>query len=473
MEKIDTLTKQVLKRISPKNEDYAKVDGIASELEKKIASACQAQSIQAIVRVEGSVAKDTWLRENPDIDIFVRFSNAIPRNKLGEIGLKIAYQAAGAYRKIERFAEHPYLEIFAKGYRVDIVPCYEVKPGEWQSATDRTPYHTDYVKRHLSKDLLGEVRLLKKFMQSIDVYGAEIKVGGFSGYLCELLIMRFRSFVETIRAFAQYSQRIVIDIENHYVSREKEIPLLFPEALVIIDPVDKGRNAASAVQPLKLYRLIGAARAFLKKPDKVFFDPPEPEVLRVAALKSKLKRRGSAVVFLVVSQMNAVPDVLWGQLYKTRRSLRKLISLNDYEILKDAVWSNEKTFSIFVFELEQQILPNIKRHIGPPLERKAESENFLFKYTCNANVISGPYIEDGRWIVQIPRKTTDIVALLREKLADGGKNSGVAELIAKSIQKNLRVLVNEEITTIYRKNKDFAEFFTDFLFYKPFWLRVS
>ena len=79
--------------------------------------------------------------------------------------------------------------------------------------------------------------------------------------------------------------------------------------------------------------------------------------------------------------MSAVPDVLWGQLYRTKRSLHKLLELNDYKILKDAVWSNEKTFSVFIFELEQQALPNIKKHLGPPLEREAESENFLEKYS--------------------------------------------------------------------------------------------
>ena len=473
MQEIDVLTKQVLEKISPKKEDYAKVDALTRELEKKITLACQEQGVPAIVRVEGSVAKDTWLRENPDIDIFMRLPTSIPRKNLGDIGLKIAKKAAGDSEQLERFAEHPYLEIFVEGYRVDIVPCYDAKPGEWQSATDRTPYHTDYIKKRLSKDLRGEVRLLKKFMQGIDVYGAEIKVGGFSGYLSELLIMKYCSFAETVRAFAQYNQRVVIDIENYYANRENELSLLFPEPLVIVDPVDKGRNVASAVQPQKLYNFVGAARAFLKKPDTSFFYPPKPQALPVASLKGQLENRGSSIVFLVIDQVGAVPDVLWGQLYRTKRSLHKLIELNDYKILKDAVWSNEKNLSIFIFELEQQVLPNIKKHLGPPLEREVESENFLAKYADNKSVISGPYIEDGRWIVEVPRKTTDAVVLLKEKLADGGKNAGVAELIAKSIRKNLTVLVKDEIAAVYKENHDFAEFLTDFLSGKPFWLKVE
>jgi tRNA nucleotidyltransferase (CCA-adding enzyme) len=470
---LNTLNKRILNKITPKKEEYAKVDALSRDLEQKIALACQQEGIEATVRVEGSIAKDTWLSENPDIDIFMRLPTSIPRKNLGDVGLKIAKKAAGSAEQLERFAEHPYLEIFTGGYRVDIVPCYDAKPGEWQSATDRTPYHTDYIRTHLDKAVNGDVRLLKRFMQGVDVYGAEIKVGGFSGYLCELLIMKYGSFTETLRAFAQYNRHIVIDIEGFYKDREKELSLLFPEPLVIIDPVDKGRNVASAVQPPKLYTFIAAARAFLKAPLEEFFYPPKPKVFSTETLKHQLVNRGSSIVFLVVGELDAVPDVLWGQLYRSRRSLRTLLELNDFKVLKDAVWSNEKTCSVFVFELEQQILPNVKKHLGPPLEREAECNNYLAKYLGDEHVISGPYIEDGRWMVELPRKNADAVSLLKEKLAEGGKNAGVADLIAKSIQKNLRVLVDVEVLQVYEENAEFAVFLTDFLLGKPFWLKTQ
>jgi tRNA nucleotidyltransferase (CCA-adding enzyme) len=465
------ITQRILEQISPTEEDRAKVEAITRELEQKVALACREEGAPAVVRVEGSVAKDTWLRDNPDIDIFMRLPTSIPRRNLGEVGLRIAKKAAEGYEQLERFAEHPYLEITVGSYRVDIVPCYDAKPGEWQSATDRTPYHTDYIKQHLTVGLRGEVRLLKKFMQGTGVYGAEIKVGGFSGYLCELLIMNYGSFAETMQAFAHYNKRVTVDIKDYYADRQNELSLLFPEPLVIVDPVDRGRNVASAVQPEKLYNFIAAARAFLKTPDEAFFYPPKTEVLPLERLKNQLESRGSSTVFLVVDQVPAVPDVMWGQLYKTKRSLIKLIELNDYKILKDDVWSNEKTLSVFVFELQQQVLPNVKKHLGPPLEREPECQTFLAKYAGNRQVISGPFVEDGRWMVMLPRKTTDAVAFLRGKLADGGKNAGVADLIAKSIRKKLKIMVNCEISGVYAENGDFAEFLTDFLTGQPFWLK--
>jgi len=468
---IEALTKRILEKITPKAEEQTRVDALSLKLEQKIAAACKIEGINATVRVEGSVAKDTWLSENLDIDVFIRLPTSIPRKNLGDVGLKIAKNAAGNSEQIERFAEHPYLEIFMDGFRVDIVPCYDAKPGEWQSATDRTPYHTDYIKTHMAKELTREVRLLKRFMQGIGVYGAEIKNGGFSGYLCELLVIKYGSFAQVVKAFAAYCRRIVIDIEGYYIGREKELELVFPEPLVIIDPVDKGRNVASAVQTQRLYEFIAAARAFLKMPKEDYFYPPPIHTCPPNIVESHMLKESGSHIYIIIDELTAVPDVLWGQLYRTKRSLRKLLEINDFKVFRDSVWSNERSLNVFVFELEQNVLPNIKKHLGPQLERAAESENFLSKYTDNEIVLTGPYIEEGRWVVELQRKYTKASSLLKEKLMDGAKKVGVAELVAIALEGDFKVLVDEEILKVYTEHSDFAVFLTDFLFTKPFWLK--
>ena len=469
-EQITGISKRVLQKISPQKDERLKVEAITRKLEERIADACKSEGIAATVRVEGSVAKDTWLSGSPDIDVFMRLPTTIPRRNLGDVGLRIAKKAAGEAEQLERFAEHPYLEVNIEGYHVDIVPCYDTKPGEWQSATDRTPYHTDFIRTHLERALRDEVRLLKQFMVGVGVYGAEIKVGGFSGYLCELLVMKFGSFTETVEAFALYSQRIVVDIEGVFSGRERELCLLFTEPLVIVDPVDKGRNVASAVQPEKLYTLVAASRAFLKKPSESFFYPPKIHASAPNLIADRLAECGAVYVFVVIGELTAVPDVLWGQLYRTKRSLRKLLETNEFKVVKDAVWSNESSLSVFTFELEQRVIPKIKKHLGPQLERAADSEKFLEKYASDKQVLSGPYVEGGRWVVEVPRKNQDAASLLREKLADGGKNAGVAELVAKAVQRDFKVLVNGDVLKIYVENSDFAVFLTEYVSGKPFWL---
>jgi tRNA nucleotidyltransferase (CCA-adding enzyme) len=462
----------VLARVTPKKSERAKIEALAKELEKKVVSASKVSHVKAQVRVEGSVAKDTWISEEPDIDIFMRVPKTIPRKSLGEVCLKIARKATEGSKQIERFAEHPYLEAIVDDVRVNIVPCYNTRQGEWLSATDRTPFHTDYVNEHLNDKMRDEVRLLKRFMKGIGVYGAEIKIGGFSGYLCELLILHYKSFANTLKAFARYKQRIVVDIKHYYKDREKELQLLFKEPLVIVDPVDKGRNVASAVQSQKLFTLVAASRTFLKNPSLDFFYPPETTALTTKELEMTLKKRGSAIVFLTFGKVNAVPDILWGQLYKSQRSLHKLVQLNDFRILRDLSWSDEKALNVFMFELEHCCLPPVKKHLGPPLDKERECENFVLKHLNNLGRVSGPYIEDGRWVVEIRRKYTDACDLLRERLKDGGRDAGMAEQISQTLCKGFRVLVNGEILQIYERNSDFADFLTEFLSGKPKWLEV-
>jgi len=352
---------------------------------------------------------------------------------------------------------------------VNVVPCYRVKRGEWISATDRTPFHTDYVKPLLDEQSGGEVRLLKRFMKGVAVYGAEIKVGGFSGYLCELLVLNYGSFVEVLRSAADWKERTVIDYEGHYERRD-DAKKLFEEPLVMVDPVDKGRNVAAAVRKERLDEFVAASRAFLKAPDLKFFYPPEVKALEVTELVNKIKARGSAIVFIRFEGATAVPDVLWGQLYRSQRSLRKLIHQHDFTVLRDDVWSNEKNLNTFIFEVENRFIPNMKRHLGPPLRKKQDCEKFLRKHVGADSTVSGPRIEEGRWVVEVKRKHTDVVNLLNKKLGDGGASVGVAEVVSKAVADSMEVLVNDEALKLYSANPEFAKFLTEYLEGKPRWL---
>ena len=469
------VTGQVLAKIAPTEDDRSKMQALAKKLELAVSAACEEFGVEAVVRVEGSFAKDTWLLGDPDIDVFMRVSPSIPRQYLGEVALKIARKATAGSKQVERFAEHPYLEAFVDGVRVNIVPCYNAKPGEWLSATDRTPYHTDYINERLAKAQRNEVRLLKKFLKGLGVYGAEIKVGGFSGYLCELLVLHYGSLAKVLQAFAAHVPRRTVDLAGYYVSRQRELDLLFPEPLVIVDPVDRARNVASAVLPSRLFEFVAASRAFLKDPNLDFFYPLKVHPLSVEELQSTLRSRGSSVVFLALEKIEAVPDVLWGQLHRTRKALGKQLELSDFRVLRDGVWSEENgALTVFVYELEQRVLSSVKKHLGPPLEFREECESFLAKYSeKNSAVVTGPFIEGGRWMVELERKSTDAADFLRGKLASGGRDIGVAELIAKALRRDFLVLVGDEITEHFAYNREFAEFLTAFLGGKPFWLETK
>ncbi len=461
---------EVLESVTPSQRERRQIASLAEDIRKKVELSSKKAGIEAEVRVEGSVAKDTWLSGEPDIDIFMRVPTTMPRRAFGTICLDIAKKATRGFKQTERFAEHPYLECIVNDVRINIVPCYKVKKGEWKSATDRTPFHTDYVKPLLDERLKGETRLLKKFMKGTGTYGAEIKIGGFSGYLCELIALRYGSFVKALKSAAGWKGGEVIDYEGYYKGRENELRKVFEEPLVVVDPVDKGRNVAAAVREERLSEFIVAARAFLKNPDLKFFYPHKIEALGIGELVHAIAVRGSALVFVKFGRVRAVPDVLWGQLYKSQRSLRKMLRRFDFHVLRDAVWSNEEDVNLFIFELEKRLLPSIKKHLGPPVEKREECERFLEKHLGAERTISGPRIEENRWVVEIQRRYMGVVELLVDKLRNGGRRVGVADLLSKAIAVSFEVLVNQEILGLYSSEADFARFLTKYLKGKPAWL---
>jgi tRNA nucleotidyltransferase (CCA-adding enzyme) len=467
--KLDKVILHVLERIKPNTYEREKLEKVTLLVKKRVISEVQQGDSKAIVEVGGSVAKDTWLSGEADIDVFIRFPGSISRKMLGEVGLQIAKEALKEFPWRERFAEHPYLEAYIDGICINIVPCYKVEKGKWKSAADRSPFHTEYVRMKLShKDLRDEIRLLKRFTKGVGVYGAEIKVGGFSGYLCELLILGYQSFIHTLKDIAKWKMKQLVDIENLYEGKHLEALRYFDAALIVIDPIDVNRNVAAAVSQEKFGELITASRCFLEKPDSSFFYPKEIILQSVNVLTEKLREGQSDFVFVIFRCEPEVPDILWGQLYKTTNALKKLLKHYEFSVLRSSVWSDEKGVNVLLFELESKDIPRPKRHIGPRFDSQ-EAGNFLNKHLGVKNTISRPWIEGNRWMVGISRSYVNAISLLREKIRDEGRSIGVAKKFVGNM-KNSEIYINEEILKFYRSNKEFAKFLSEFLNSKPNWI---
>ena len=216
----------------------------------------------------GSYAKGTWLRNSADIDYFLLYPTSFSRDKLEGEAIRVAREAVKNFGVTMRFAEHPYVEASVKGVRVNIVPCYKVAKGEWQSAADRSPFHTEYVKSKFDEGLRLETRLLKKFVKCSGVYGAEVKVQGFSGYVCEVLTLKYGSFQNALRNIADSIPGEVVSVEENY---DKELVSSFKSALVILDPVDQARNLGSAISTENVAKLVLRFRRFLSRPSLAYF----------------------------------------------------------------------------------------------------------------------------------------------------------------------------------------------------------
>jgi tRNA nucleotidyltransferase (CCA-adding enzyme) len=334
------------------------------------------------------------------------------------------------------------------------------------SATDRTPLHTEFVNNHLSDEGKNEVRLLKRFMKGTNVYGAEVKVGGFSGYLCELLVIALGSFKGILETATRWSEGYIIDIrgDSDAIGLRKR----FSSPLIVPDPIDLLRNVGSPVSEKRFWEFSAAARSFLKKPTFHFFYPKISDVDKKALLK-KISVHEYDLIFLVVNDGDVVvPDILWGQLYKSERALVAALTDTGFQIVRSVVWSDEISKHIFIFEFESASLPSFIKRMGPPVKLMEDSSRFLQTHKDSDRTISGPWIEGKRWWIISKRQVSQAKSALEMFLEDNGRGIGVSRGIAEKISHGYLVLQGVEVENIMSSN--FSEFLDIFLTGRPGWL---
>jgi tRNA nucleotidyltransferase (CCA-adding enzyme) len=183
---------EILSEIKPTKREQKELAAFVSRLRSGLVNALAEAGIVSEVEIHGSVARDTWLRGQRDIDAFIILKPEAVRSDLLRVNEVVKGYVGPGW--VEAYAEHPYVKKMVDGFEVEFIPCFKVEGKRIASAADRTPLHTGYILSHLTESQRDEVRFLKMFTKGIGVYGAEIKVGGFSGYLCELLIIAYGSF---------------------------------------------------------------------------------------------------------------------------------------------------------------------------------------------------------------------------------------------------------------------------------------
>ena len=142
---MNSILKYAKKETAPPKKLQEKKQRVAKKACDLVSQCIEKHSQVVGFELGGSYAKGTWLPEKADIDIFVKFNKKTPEKNFRNIGTEIGFQSLKKYKPYTRHAEHPFVEAIIDGTRVNIVPCYDVNKGEWQSATDRSIYHTKFM----------------------------------------------------------------------------------------------------------------------------------------------------------------------------------------------------------------------------------------------------------------------------------------------------------------------------------------
>ncbi len=465
-----TVVDRILPLVKPDPEEREAVVKAAETVRREVENELKDVAPDARVELIGSIARDTWLPGTSDADVFCVFPRDVDLNEIVEttldIGSRVIRKLGGEPR--EDYAHHPYvtgkIEVNGVPLKVDIVPCYDSPPDDPKTPVDRTPHHNRYVLENLKDP--DEVRLLKAFLKTIRAYGAEARVKGFSGYLCEVLVIHYGSFLNVLKSAADvWRPGYVIDprgfvgevYEDHDEVRER-----FEDqdpALIVLDPVDPGRNVAAALSRRQLARFIVAARMFLERPKEEAFIPRKPP--RLAAHEVVGVAETGHLVGLKVILPEAPEDVYWPQLEKTSRSTVKRLEDAGFRVRRWTVHAEEdENVGYILIETEERELAPEEWRTGP--EGWAQPER-----TAGFADAHGKFWfdEDGNMCARVKRNALEVESVLSE--LEGADEHfllswGFGKDVARASDGEVRVLTAGDIASLVsglKPSPELDEFF--------------
>lgn len=397
------LTDNVLKKIKPSKAEEKKVSAIASAVIKKI------NIPDAVPAAGGSFAKGTWLSGNHDIDIYVRFSKEKYSGK--DISSVLYKELKKQFKKVEILhGSRDYFQIIQNPYIIEIVPIIEIEKADLaENITDVSPLHVEWVSHH--KHLLDDMRLAKAFFKANKLYGAESYIKGFSGYVLEILTVYYSGFEGLVSNIAKWdiSKKTIIDIEGYFkgkaLIKELNKSKLF-SPLILIDPVQKERNAAAGLGYEAYEKAIIAARNFIEKPSLKFFE-------KATVTRALLKKRAGKNELLVIEArpVDGKKDIVGAKLLKCFEHAKKELVSHKFNLV-DSGWEWEKNV-LFWFIVPKETLSLLCKHYGPPL---SEAERLMrFKEAWHEREVLE---EDGRAYVLAKRKYRKAKELLKSVAKD-------------------------------------------------------
>lgn len=386
------LRKKIIENTYPEEQQFQEID----ELYGRISSYIEREH-DLEVHFAGSASRKTCMKGDKDLDIFVLFPEDTSRKELEEKGINIGKDV---FNKFEgeyhvEYAEHPYTKGHIEGKEVEIVPCYDVPADRIKSSVDRTPHHSKWSKNNLDEEQRKDVVVLKKFLTAKGLYGSSLKVRGFSGYLCEILIREYGGFEELLEKASEWPEKRIIDPENHHEDQlPQKLKNKFSEDnLVVIDPVDPERNVAAVMSRENYARFICESISFLDNLGMQHFEKTKNDYTQLQ-IKNELDWRRHFMV-IQFNSVDQVDDIVYPQIRKTVRRLEQLLDKEGFTVYSSGFHVGDE---IRIYLETEGSLPDINMIKGPKLfHGKDHVRQFRQKY-------DNTFVEEDRLVAKTERE---------------------------------------------------------------------
>ena len=308
-----------------------------------------------------------------------------------------------------------YFQLTYHKYEFEIVPIIKISKSEKAlNITDVSTLHSVWVNKN-AKNIKDDIRLVKQFCKANKIYGAESHISGFSGYILEILVAHYGSFEKLLKSSLKWKNKQVIDPEKYYQGKDVFFNLnksKLQSPLIIIDPVDKNRNAAAALSEERFAQFKKLAKKYLDQPNQKFFEKQEINL-------EKLKKKGN-LVHLELKALIGKRDVVGVKLLKAFGFLEK--ELEPFG-LKFSEWDwGQKRKADFYFVVKNKELPEFEVRSGPPLKLKDYVKDFKKK---NKNT----FTKNGKIFAKIKVKHRKLSSFVKNSVNDDYFKEKVNEVV--------------------------------------------
>ncbi|MFQ5531194.1 MAG: nucleotidyltransferase domain-containing protein [Candidatus Nanoarchaeia archaeon] len=380
MKKINSVLNEVIKNISPSEDNIKTIENFLEDFLKKLNKRIKSKGIKANVFVGGSFAKKTAIKKDiHDIDLFLRFERSYRSEEISNITKKLL-------ENIEEteiiHGSRDYFKIRGSDFfYVEIIPVIKVRnPREAQNITDLSYSHVNYIKRKIkNKKILDEIKLAKAFCVANHCYGAESYIQGFSGYSLELLIDHYRSFIKFIKAISKHSnkEKLIIDPAKYYKNKKQVLLDInsskLQSPIILIDPTYKHRNVSAALSLETFKKFQKSCKDFLKNPNLKDFEPKKTDLDKI---KKDSKKKKLKFVLLEAYTNKQVGDIAGSKLLKFYKHLNQELSKSFHVKNKGFNYNQQKAARyFFIVKPKEEILVK-----GPKVSDKKHVKAFKKKH---------------------------------------------------------------------------------------------
>ena len=439
----DRIYAEILERITPTQKEIVLINTITEKLKKLLTTKAKEIGIKFTkIEPQGSTGiKQTQLKNDFDIDLFIGLDynsfqpkyKGLSKNKLKKESKKdfldlcttwiipsLALKEFHNPRLL--YSEHPYTTVEYRldniEIKIDIVLYFDldlevIKEKGPITAVDRSPWHGRFIRENLTEDQKNDVRLLKQFFKANHSYGDKSSVGrgGFIGYSSELLIYYYGTINNLFKDFDKLPSK-PLDYYKREMKTLKKITHFQNDCLIIIDPIDKNRNVASAISE-KAYKYCNhRIREFLKNPKKEYFEITDIPQVDIGILNDQILKK-----IYIVELKNCLNDIHYtinrDKLYSLGESIvangEKEFSHADRfgKIIFEVYFEDKKNqYNIAIF-CENPHISEFYIRKGPPITEEKHANNFKRK--------NPKYFErEGYLWVEAIREFSDFPDFLKE-----------------------------------------------------------